>query len=187
LLDGVERDLDHVRYKSFEELTVYCYDVAYTVGLMSMHIIGYSPEAIPYAVKMGVALLLTNFLRDIGEDYRAGRLYLPLEDLTAFGLDEHDIASEQVDERWRNLMRFQIDRTRQIYAEAWPGIAYLNPSGRLSAAAAATFYKGILDDIEAHDYDVFTRRAHVSEWNKVRLLLRLMMKKSEYKTGVFPI
>ena len=177
LLDGVGRDLHQVRYKSFEELTVYCYGVASTVGLMSMHIIGYAPEATPYAVKMGVALQLTNILRDIGEDYRAGRLYLPLEDLTAFGLEEHDIASENVDERWRNLMRFQIARTRQIYTEAWPGIAYLNPRGRLSAAAAAIFYRGILDDIEAHDYDVFTRRAHVSERNKIRLLLRLMMKK----------
>ena len=187
LLDGVERDLHQVRYKSFEELTVYCYGVASTVGLMSMHIIGYSPEATSYAVKMGVALQLTNILRDIDEDYRAGRLYLPLEDLTAFGLDEHDIASEQVDERWRNMMRFQIARTRRIYAEAWPGIAYLNPRGRLSAAAATIFYKGILDDIEAHDYDVFTRRAHVNEWNKIKLLLRLMMKNSEHHTGIVPI
>ena len=187
LLDGVERDLQPIRYNTFEELTVYCYGVASTVGLMSMHIIGYSPEATPYAVKMGVALQLTNILRDIGEDYRAGRLYLPLEDLTAFGLDEHDVASGLVDERWRRMMRFQIDRTRQIYAESWPGIAYLDPRGRLSTAAAAIFYRGILDDIEAHDYDVFTRRAHVSEWNKIRLLLRLMMKKNEYKTGIFPI
>jgi phytoene synthase len=177
LLDGVERDLHQHRYNTFDELTIYCYGVASTVGLMSMHIIGYSPEATSYAVKMGVALQLTNILRDIGEDYRAGRLYLPLEDLKAFGLDEHDVASEQVDERWRNLMRFQIVRTRQIYAEAWPGIAYLNPHGRSSAAAAAIFYQGILDDIEAHDYDVFTRRAHVSEWNKIRLLLRLIMKR----------
>ena len=180
LLDGVERDLHQIRYNTFEELTVYCYGVASTVGLMSMHIIGYSPEATPYAVKMGVALQLTNILRDIGEDFRAGRIYLPLEDLAAFRLDEHDLASQQVDGRWRNMMRFQIARTRQIYAEAWPGIAYLNPRGRLSAMAAAIFYQGILNDIEAHDYDVFTRRAHVGEWNKIQLLLRLMMKKKEY-------
>jgi phytoene synthase len=173
LLDGVERDLHQLRYNTFEELTVYCYGVASTVGLMSMHIIGYSPEATSYAIKMGVALQLTNILRDISEDYQAGRLYLPLEDLKAFGLDEDDIACEVVDERWRRMMRFQIARTRQIYAEALPGIAYLNPRGRLSAATAAIFYNGILDDIEEHDYDVFTRRAFVSDWTKFILLLRL--------------
>jgi phytoene synthase len=177
LLDGVERDLHPLRYDTFEELTVYCYGVASTVGLMSMHIIGYSREATPYAVKMGVALQLTNILRDIGEDYQAGRLYLPLEELKAFGLSEHDLASQQVDERWRHMMRFQIARTRQIYAEAWPGITYLNPRGRSSAAAAAIFYQGILDDIEAHDYNVFTRRAHVRDWTKIRLLLRTIMKR----------
>lgn len=175
LLDGVEGDLHRVRYNTFEELTLYCYGVASTVGLMSMHIIGYSTEATPYAVKMGVALQLTNILRDIGEDYRAGRLYLPKEDLTAFGITENDIASALVDERWRNLMRFQIARTRRIYAEAWPGIAYLNSRGRLSAAAAVIFYKGILDDIEGNDYNVFTRRAFVSDWNKYKLLLQLII------------
>jgi phytoene synthase len=171
LIDGVARDLHQRRYSTFAELTTYAYGVAATVGLMSMHIIGFAgPEAIPYAIKLGVALQLTNILRDVGEDWRAGRLYLPTEELAAYGLAEAGVAAGRVDARWRAFMRFQIARNRRLYAEAWPGIALLNPDGRMAIAAAATLYRAILDDIEAHDYDVFTRRAHVSAWGKLRRL-----------------
>jgi 15-cis-phytoene synthase len=171
LLAGVAQDLLQQRYQTFEDLTAYAYGVASTVGLMSMHIIGYaSAEAIPYAIKLGVALQLTNILRDVGEDWRAGRLYLPLEELKAFGLTEEDIASGRVDERWRELMRFQIARNRQLYAEAMPGIKMLNRDGRFAVAAAGELYRAILAEIEAHDYDVFTHRAHVSTWGKLRQL-----------------
>ena len=89
LLDGVASDLTRCRYQSFDELAEYAYRVASTVGLMSMHIVGYSgPEAIPYAIKLGVALQVTNILRDVGEDWRNGHLYLPQEDLQAFGLTD---------------------------------------------------------------------------------------------------
>jgi phytoene synthase len=171
LVAGVAQDLRQTRYDTFEDLAAYAYGVASTVGLMSMHIIGFStPEAIPYAIKMGVALQLTNVLRDVGEDWRLGRLYLPLEELAGFGLAEADLAAGRVDDRWRALMRFQIARNRRLYVQAWPGIAMLNKDGRLAVAAAAGFYSAILDDLEAHDYDVFTRRAHVSGWDKLRRL-----------------
>jgi phytoene synthase len=172
LLDGVERDLYQDRYKSFEELTIYCYGVASTVGLMSMRIIGYSDaKAIPYAIKLGVALQLTNILRDVGMDWNSNRLYLPLDELAAFGLKEGDVAAARIDERWRAFIRFQIARTRRLYTEAMPGIALLNPDGRFAVAAAAMLYQGILDDIEAHDFNVFGRRAHVGRWRKLILLL----------------
>lgn len=133
-----------------------------------MHIIGFSgAEAVPYAVKLGVALQITNILRDVGEDWRAGRVYLPLDELAAYGLTESDLAAGRVDGRWRAFMRFQIDRNRRLYAEAWPGIALLGKDGRLAVAAAGELYRAILDDIEAHDYDVFNRRAHVSAWGKL--------------------
>jgi phytoene synthase len=171
LLDGVARDLDHAPYQTFAELAIYCYGVASTVGLMSMHIIGYEDEsAIAYAVKLGVALQLTNILRDVAEDWQRGRLYLPLDELHSFGLSEHDLITGNIDRRWRAFMRFQIARARAIYEEASPGIGLLAPQGRLAVSAAATFYRGILDDIEAHDYDVFSRRAYVSAWGKVRRL-----------------
>jgi 15-cis-phytoene synthase len=96
LIDGVARDLEQTRYATFEELAIYCYGVASTVGLMSMHILGYeSDDAIPYAIKLGVALQLTNILRDVAEDWRRGRLYLPLDELAEFGLSEDDVAQGQ--------------------------------------------------------------------------------------------
>ncbi|UCG25026.1 MAG: squalene/phytoene synthase family protein [Chloroflexota bacterium] len=171
LIDGVARDMVQSRYETFEDLTTYCYGVASTVGLMSMHIIGYeSEEAVRYAIKLGVALQLTNILRDVAEDWERGRLYLPLDELKEFGLSEADLEAGIVDDRWREFMKFQIARARQIYEESWPGIQILDASGRFAIAAAATFYRAILDDIEAHDYDVFTRRAHVGKWGKLRRL-----------------
>jgi phytoene synthase len=171
LLEGVAFDLRTVRYNSFSDLACYCYGVASTVGLMSMHIIGYkSDEAIPYAVKLGVALQLTNILRDIAEDWERGRLYIPQDELEAFGVNEQDIAEGRLTANWRNLMRFQIERTRRLYEEAWPGIALLNAEGRLAIIAAADFYRGILSNIEHHNYDVFSRRAHITRWGKIRRL-----------------
>ena len=171
LIAGVARDVTVHRYRSFEDLAGYCYGVASTVGLMAMHIIGYAGKhAIPYAVKLGVALQLTNILRDVGEDWRAGRLYLPQDEVAAHGLSEGDIANGIVDDRWRAFMRFQVDRARKLYAEAVPGIALLDPDGRFAIGAAAGLYSGILDDIEAHDYDVFSRRAHVSTVGKLAKL-----------------
>jgi len=171
LLDGVAQDLRPPAVTTFDDLAAYAYGVASTVGLMSMHIIGYSSaEAVPYAVKLGVALQVTNILRDVGEDGRAGRVYLPRTELAEFGLSLHDLAAGQVDDRWRAFMRFQIERNRRLYAEAWPGIGRLHPEGRLAVAAAAELYRGILAGIEAHDFDVFNHRAHVSAAAK---LLRL--------------
>jgi phytoene synthase len=171
LIAGVAYDLQPRRYQTFDDLAAYAYGVASTVGLMSMHISGYaSDDAIPYAIKLGVALQLTNILRDVGEDWRAGRVYLPQQDLALFGLSEDDLARGRVDDRWRAFMRYEIAWNRDLYAEAMPGIRLLNPDGRLAVQAAAEFYRAILDDIEAHDYDVFGRRARVSKWAKLRRL-----------------
>ncbi len=174
LIDGVARDLSQKRYATFTDLAEYSYGVASTVGLMAMHIIGFEgQDALAYAVKLGVALQVTNILRDIAEDWRTGRVYLPQDELAAFGLDETDIANGVVDDRWRAFMRFQIERNRRLYAESWEGIAMLNPDGRLAIAAAADLYRAILADIEAHDYDVFSRRAHVSTVGKLMRLPRI--------------
>jgi phytoene synthase len=171
LIDGVARDLTHKRYDSFTDLAHYSYGVASTVGLMAMHIVGFSsPQAIPYAVKLGVALQMTNILRDVNEDWHAGRVYLPQDELAEFGLSEDDIAAGHADPRWQAFMAFQIERNRRLYAESWPGIAMLDRRGRFAIAAAADLYRAILTDIEQHKGDVFTRRAHVSLRGKVRRL-----------------
>ncbi|MBL8163568.1 MAG: squalene/phytoene synthase family protein [Anaerolineae bacterium] len=171
LIDGVGRDVSQSRYATFAELAEYSYGVASTVGLMAMHIVGFtSAKAVPYAVKLGVALQLTNILRDVAEDWRAGRLYLPQDELDAFGISNAEFENGVVTERWRDFMRFQIERNRQLYAESREGIALLNADGRFAIAAAADLYCAILDDIEENDYDVFSRRARVSSWGKVRRL-----------------
>ncbi len=175
LLDGVARDLQQSRYETFTDLACYSYGVASTVGLMSMHIVGYSGhEAVPFAIKLGVALQLTNILRDVGEDWRNGRLYLPLEELERFGICEEQVAegvaTGRVWPQWRELMRFQIERNRRLYAEAQPGIAMLAPDGRFAIAAAADLYRAILARIEANDYNNLAVRAHVGTAGKLGML-----------------
>lgn len=185
LLDGVSSDLIPRRYETFDDLTHYCYAVASTVGLMVMHIVGYAgKEAIPYAIKLGVALQITNILRDVGEDWRNGRLYLPLQELAAFGLADDDIAAGIVDERWRAFMRFQISRARRLFAEALPGVALLGKSGRFAIGAAAELYQAILTNIETNDYDVFNHRAYTSERQKLALLPRIWLRA---QTGKYPL
>jgi phytoene synthase len=169
LIDGIMRDINQQRYQTFGELAEYCYGVASTVGLMVMYIVGFGSDgAVPYAIKLGVALQLTNILRDVGEDWANGRLYLPLTELAEFGLGEADIESGYVGDAWRAFMRFQIGRVRQLYREAHPGIQLLDSDGRLAIGAAAGLYRAILDDIEAHDYDVFHRRAYLPAIEKLK-------------------
>jgi phytoene synthase len=168
LIDGVARDLAVTRYATFDDLSTYCYGVASTVGLMSMHIVGFrSRDALPYAIKLGVALQMTNILRDVGEDFRKGRVYLPQDELQGFGVYEADLANGRPTNRWCEFMRFQIDRTRRLYAEASPGIRLLDPDGQLAIEAASGLYRGILDTIEKNGYDVFSRRASLSAWEKL--------------------
>jgi phytoene synthase len=177
LVDGVSRDLDAVRYQTFDDLTTYCYGVASTVGLMSMYIVGFkSAEAVPYAIKLGVALQMTNILRDVGEDFRNGRIYLPQEDLTAYSIRESDLASGIVDNKWREFMKFQISRNRKLYEEAANGIKFLERDGQLAIGAASDFYQGILETIEANGYNVFSKRASLNAWGKVSRIPRLWLK-----------
>ena len=176
LIDGVARDLSQSRYQTFEELATYCYGVASTVGLMSMYIVGFrNNDAVPYAIKLGVALQMTNILRDVGEDYRSGRLYLPRDEMAFFGIRESDIAESHITDNWRQFMKFQIERTRQLYEESWPGMKMLEPEGQLAVGAASVFYQGILDEIEKKDYNVFTRRASLSAWGKVKRIPALIL------------
>jgi 15-cis-phytoene synthase len=171
LIDGVSMDVRVRRYETFDQLAEYAYGVASTVGLMSMHIVGFEgPRAIPYAVKLGVALQLTNILRDVREDWEKGRLYLPQEDMAAFGLDDTDIAAGAISDRWRAFMNDQIGRAHRLYEEATPGIALLHRDGRFAITAAAQLYRAILDDIQEHGGDVFSRRAHLDGWAKLRRL-----------------
>ncbi len=170
LLAGIAMDLTVTRYATFNDLWLYCYRVASVVGLISMQIIGHVDAGVDYAVKLGVALQLTNILRDVGEDAARGRIYIPQEDLVAFGVTEDEIFTHHRSPRFKSLMRFQSARAHALYEESWPGIGLLNPDSSLAIAAAATIYRGILDSIHQFDYDVFSKRAFVPFWRKIGLL-----------------
>lgn len=175
LIDGVQMDIEKKHYETWEELKNYCYKVASTVGLLSIPIIGLAPNekfdhAASYAIKLGIALQLTNILRDIGEDLLRGRVYLPVEDLKRFNLTLKDIYNRVHDERFIELMKFQIQRARTLYAESLPGIKLLSSSGRVSVGAAALLYQVILDEIEKINYQVYNTRAFTTGLKKIQML-----------------
>jgi phytoene synthase len=128
-----------------------------------------SPDALEPARALGIAFQLTNFIRDVAEDLDRGRVYLPQEDLRRFGADPW---RRVVDEPWRNLLRFEIARTRQWYAVADRGIDLLPPRSARCIAAARRLYGGILDRVEAADYDVFSQRCRVPTWQKLAAVAR---------------
>ncbi|MEO8333403.1 MAG: phytoene/squalene synthase family protein [bacterium] len=178
LLDGVARDCAPARYESWHELSRYCEGVASSVGEMCTYVFGVPGDlatrarALAHARTLGVAMQLTNILRDIGEDAMNGRCYLPTEDLVRFGLTREQVLARSIgaDARWRDLMRFQVERARALYAEAMPGIALLSPDARRCATACAVGYAGILDAIEDLDYDTFRSRARVGTMARAGVL-----------------
>lgn len=175
LVTGVAFDTAPRRYATWEDLERYCYHVASTVGLLSMPIVGLRKgitleRAAPYAIKLGIALQLTNILRDVGGDARNGRVYLPESDLAMFGLTREDILARVQDERFDALMKFEIQRARKLYQEAMPGIAMLSRGGQLAVGTAALLYRAILDEIEAIQYLVHHMRAYTSQRKKLAML-----------------
>ncbi len=171
LLTGVEMDLTKARYASFEELALYCYRVAGTVGIVSSSIFGYQDEsALRYAANLGIALQLTNILRDIGEDARRGRIYLPQDELQRFGYCEHELFAGTMNDTFIALIRFQIERAEQYYRDALPGIALLDEDCRFAVTLSSMLYRDILQRIHLNKYDVFTKRAHVPLGGKVGFL-----------------
>jgi len=159
ILQGVAMDLDQKRYPTYESLSSYCYHVAGEVGLLCMEIFGYRSERLKaYAVKLGTAFQLTNILRDVGTDADRGRIYLPLEDLQRFGVEESDILAKRLTPNFRRLMAYEARRARDIYREA---SVLPTPEERPALRAAEimrAIYENILDRIENASYDVYTQR-----------------------------
>ncbi len=171
LLNGVEMDLYKSRYTTFTELYLYCYRVAGVVGQMMCYVYGLRDEAsLSYAEKLGVAMQLTNILRDVGEDWRRGRLYIPEEALRRFGVSEAEIGAGQATPTYEALIRDQIEQARAYYREAAPGIARI-PSApvRLTTLAMARLYEGILDKLEKHPVQNLTQRTVLSRSEKYLL------------------
>lgn len=174
-LDAMAMDLTRTRYETFDELKTYTYGSASVVGLMMCCVVGISdPSALAPAHDLGLAMQLTNFWRDIGEDWRTrGRIYLPLEDMERFGYTEAMLANGVMNDQFLELMRFEITRARSFYAASDLGIPSITPSCQLPVKLAHVLYSRILDKIEANDYDVFTRRARTSGLEKAAEFARL--------------
>jgi phytoene synthase len=161
-LASMRMDLSVVEYPTYEDLATYMHGSAAVIGLQMVPILEpVSNAAYPYAEDLGIAFQLANFLRDVGEDLRRGRLYLPADDLAIFGLTRDDLAGGVVDGRVRRLLAFEIARTRELLRSAQPGVRLLHPASRDCITAAATLYGGILDAIERADYQVLDRRVAV--------------------------
>ena len=178
MIEGQRMDLTWTRYPRFEDLRLYCYRVAGTVGLMTQGVMGldqaYSsapwsdqPDTSDAAVALGIANQLTNILRDVGEDRGRGRIYLPLEDLEHFGYSEDDLMAGRMNQAWKDLMAFQLSRARQWFDRSEAGVRWLSRDARWPVWTSLRLYRGILDVIERHDYDVFNKRAYVGKLNKL--------------------
>lgn len=177
MIAGMKMDLKGDRYQTFDDLHLYCYRVAGTVGLMSAAVMGFEtkdPEVIKMAtsaaIALGIAMQLTNILRDIGEDAERGRIYLPLEELAYFDYTEKDLLNGIIDDRWINLMKFQIQRAREFYRFAEKGVAALCKDARLPVWTSLMLYRNILNVIERNHYEVFKRRAYVPTPKKILTL-----------------
>lgn len=171
LLDGIQTDLTKSRYKNFDELYSYSFKVASVVGLMTSEVFGYSnPEAVNHAVDLGIAMQLTNILRDVGEDLKKGRIYLPQDELESFGITEEDLKEHRQNDNFAEFMKFQIQRARHYYESAYTGIAMLEKDSRIPVAMARENYSRILDKIEQNQFNVFKQRAFLNSTEKLSSL-----------------
>jgi 15-cis-phytoene synthase len=171
LIDGLEGDVANRRYATFGELALYCYRVAATVGLAMCRVLGVIDErASSHAVELGVAMQLTNILRDVQEDLEHGRVYLPQDELAAAGWDEERLRGGRIDAAFRALIQRQATRARSYYDRGIAGLPYLTADARLAILVAARAYGAILTEIERRKYDVFAGRARVSWPRKFQIL-----------------
>jgi len=172
MIDGQRMDLNKFRYKDFDELKLYCYRVAGTVGLMTQSVMGIDsaytsapwsamPDPSEAAIALGIANQLTNILRDVGEDRHRGRIYLPQEDIEKFNYSEEELLKGKINKQWKALMNFQLTRAREWFQKSEDGIKWLSSDARWPVWTSLRLYRGILDSIERLDYDVFNNRAFV--------------------------
>ena len=172
-------DLNKFRYKDFDELKLYCYRVAGTVGLMTQNVMGIDsaytsapwsalPDPSEAAVALGIANQLTNILRDVGEDRQRGRIYLPQADIEKFNYSEEELLQGKINKQWKSLMNFQLTRAREWFQKSEDGIKWLSSDARWPVWTSLRLYRGILDSIEKLDYDVFNNRAFVK--NSIKAL-----------------
>ena len=173
IVDGVEMDLDRRTYETMDDLYPYCYRVASAVGLCAIEIFGYTdPRAREYAVNLGVALQLTNILRDVGADARVGRVYLPQADLRRFGVSNDDLTAGRYTDGFVRLMAHQAERARRFYRDAHDAFPVADARALVAAEIMGRIYAALLVEIEARRFRVFEERVSVPAARKVAIALR---------------
>jgi phytoene synthase len=175
VIDGCAMDIDKTRYESWDELRLYCYRVASAVGLMCVEIFGYTPahqEAVRrYAVDLGIALQLTNILRDVAEDAQRGRIYLPADELASYGVTPADLTDGRRSQAFVRMMQYQAARARSHYLRARASLSSYERSKLVIAEIMGDIYYALLERIEARDFDVFGAKTTVSRRDKMRIAL----------------
>ena len=174
MIAGQRMDLTKFRYKNFDELKLYCYRVAGTVGLMTQNVMGIDafyeaaswievPDISEAAIALGIANQLTNILRDVGEDRQRGRIYIPQDEIKQFGYSEEELMLGKINNQWKSLMAFQLNRAREWFKCSEEGIKWLSADARWPVWTSLRLYRKILNSIENLDYDVFNNRAYVNK------------------------
>mgnify|MGYP001393284829 CR=1 FL=1 len=168
IIDGMEMDLDHVRYADFRGLQLYCYRAASVVGLLAARIFGFEDrQTLKYAHDLGVALQLTNIIRDVGEDARRGRIYLPVEELQRFNVPAEELFEAKHSERFVELMRFQAQRAYGFYDQAMAQLPDVDRKNQRPGLVMAAIYRTLLDEIVRDDFMVLDRRTSLTPLRKV--------------------
>jgi phytoene synthase len=177
IIAGVEMDLSTLRYATFEELRIYCYRVASAVGLVSIEIFGYRNQGCKqYAIELGLALQMTNIIRDVGKDIQNGRIYLPQEDLARFHYSETELAQRLYDERFVQLMEFQARRVRQFFANAAAALPAEDRRAMAPAEIMGSVYRGLLRRIELDKFRVFEKEYALSKLEKIGRITAQLLK-----------
>jgi 15-cis-phytoene synthase len=170
LITGTEMDAHKKRYEKWDETYLYCYRVASVIGMMTIHVFGYTDlKAIPLAEKTGIAFQMTNILRDLGEDAGRGRIYLPLEDLCANGVSEQELLAAKDSPALRKLVKFEVERTKAYYEQGRELVPLIEAESRNALGSLVAIYSRLLQEIERRNYDVLTERVSLSKAEKLKL------------------
>jgi len=177
IIDGMEMDLVQPRYADFKSLQLYCYRVASVVGLLSVEIFGYSDrQTLKYAHDLGIALQLTNIIRDVGEDARRNRIYLPQDELQQFGVSSEDILHARETEGFQKLMAYQIERARHYYQQALDHLPAVDRKAQRTGLIMAAIYRATLDEVVASGCHVLKERVSLTPTYKLWLALKAWLK-----------
>ncbi|UCF65673.1 MAG: presqualene diphosphate synthase HpnD [bacterium] len=176
LINGVRMDLSQVRFHSIEDLLNYCYRVASVVGLMSIEIFGYRDERVKeYAVNLGIALQLTNIMRDVGADAEMGRVYLPQEDLEKFGVSEQDIIKKRTSDSFLELMHHQYNRAKSYYEKAAAALPYGERRNMIPSQIMKNIYFHLLKLMEKHNFNVLHQKTEIPRLVKISIAFKTIL------------